>query len=64
MKWVCAAMNDGLLELSAFGSGLVLNYRGGSYGLVKGDWVIRKRGGELTQCRGDKFAEKYEAVSG
>jgi hypothetical protein len=64
MQWVCTAMNAKTLELSALGSALVLNYRGGSYGLAAGDWVIRKRGGELTHCRGDRFASQYERVDG
>lgn len=62
MQWVCEAMNSKVLELSAFGSALILNFRGGSYGLAPGDWVIRKRGGELTQCRGDRFEQEYAAV--
>lgn len=62
VAWVCAAMNDKTLELSAFGSALVLNHRGGSYGLSRGDWVIRLHGGELTHCRGDRFEQEYEAV--
>lgn len=61
--WLCDAMNAKVLELSAFGSALVLNYRGGSYGLAPGDWVIRMHGGELTHCRGDRFATEYEEVT-
>jgi hypothetical protein len=58
-------MNRRVLELSAFGSALVLNFRGGSYGIARGDWIIRKRGGELTAwCRGDRFAQQYERADG
>lgn len=62
ISWVCEAMNAKVLELSAFGNALVLNHRGGSYGLAAGDWVIRLRGGEITHCRGDRFEQEYEAV--
>jgi hypothetical protein len=47
-----------------FGTAPIVNHRGGSYGLVVGDWLIRLRGGELTHCRGDRFAQEYEAVDG
>jgi hypothetical protein len=62
--WVIDAMNDGTIEIGALGSSLILNFRGGSYGIAPGDWIIRKRGGELTQCRGDKFEQLYERVDG
>jgi hypothetical protein len=62
--WVLDALKAKTLELNALGCALILNFRGGTYGLVPGDWVIRKRGGEITQCRGDKFAERYERVDG
>jgi hypothetical protein len=61
--WLTDAMNSGVLEISAFGSGLVLNFRGGSYGLVSGDWVIRRRGGEIVHCRGDQFEQRYKVAA-
>jgi hypothetical protein len=62
--WIVDAMNDGTVEISAFGSSLILNFRGGSYGVAPGDWLIRRRGGEIVPCRGDRFEQQYEPVHG
>lgn len=62
--WVMDALNAKTIDVSAMGPALVLAYRGGSYGLVKGDWLLCSDDGEIAPCCARQFAERYKRVDG